>query len=26
MKIIDVANIFAEHSGGTVKVIGAFES
>jgi UDP-N-acetylglucosamine 4,6-dehydratase len=26
IKIIDIANIFAEHSNGTVKIIGAFES
>ena len=26
MRIVDVANIFAEISGGEVKIIGAFES
>lgn len=26
IKIIDIANIFAEHTGGTVKIVGAFES
>jgi len=26
IRIIDIANIFAEHTGGTVEIIGAFES
>ena len=26
IRIIDIANIFAEYTGGEVKVIGAFES
>ena len=26
IKIVDIANIFAEYSGGVVKIIGAFES